>query len=300
MSQFGHVRCVGRRRPPVGVWAALGVALAIRGTNAGGLPAVCAHDRAVLRLGHDRARVVRHLARDAAGGGHRLGAAGNEEAAHLGDLVHFLGVDLAQVPPLPLQLGEGPPLQNDGLTVGRVVHALELIHRPVQPAHQEDAQREPMRDHHHRHVSVAPRVHIAYEVVLKDGEPVVHVCSALAVWESVIEAAELEALVLLAPLGAGVLEVSEVLLAQLHLFLRAHHLPPAEGHVHVLERLLAAAVWRKDEVRARHALAGRFGVVVHDLHHVSARQLRLLAAALSERDLWVGNARVRRVVHVAQ
>jgi hypothetical protein len=67
-------------------------------------------------------------------------------------------------------------LQHDGLGVERVPHRLQLLHSPVEPAAEEDAQREAVRDEHEVGVGgEAARVDVAHQVVLEDGDAVEHV-----------------------------------------------------------------------------------------------------------------------------
>ena len=53
------------------------------------------------------------------------------------------------------------------------------------PAHEKDAQREAVRDKDKVGVSKAPHEHVARQVVLKDGQAVIHVGTGLAVGEPV-------------------------------------------------------------------------------------------------------------------
>lgn len=77
------------------------------------------------------------------------------------------------------------------LCIGRIVDVQELIHGPVEPAHQEDAQCKAVRDEHERRVCcVTASVDVPHHVILKDGHAVVHICTRLAVGEAVEEAAE--------------------------------------------------------------------------------------------------------------
>lgn len=62
-------------------------------------------------------------------------------------------------------------------TIWGVVDIHELIHTPVKPAHEEDAQRESVRDQDQVGVvAEAPSIDVPHNVVLKDGHPVIDVC----------------------------------------------------------------------------------------------------------------------------
>mmetsp|Transcript_14062 Transcript_14062/g.58724 ORF Transcript_14062/g.58724 Transcript_14062/m.58724 type:complete len:226 (+) Transcript_14062:21-698(+) len=114
------------------------------------------------------AAIVGRDAREACGGAHLGGDTRDQEARVLRHAVDLLRVHLAEVPPLLLQLLERPPLEHDGLGVGRIIRLLEFLHGPVEPPHQEDAQSEAVRDQHQRDVGIPSRVHVADDVVLED------------------------------------------------------------------------------------------------------------------------------------
>lgn len=70
------------------------------------------------------------------------------------------------------------PLQAH-LCIWGVVHIHELVHAPVEPAHEEDAQGEAMRHQDQAGVvAEAAGVDVADHVVLKDGHAVVHISPA--------------------------------------------------------------------------------------------------------------------------
>ena len=84
------------------------------------------------------------------------------------------------------------------LCIGGVVDVQKLVHRPVEPAHEEDAQGQAVGDQHQRGVVPKPaRVDVPDHVVLKDGHAVVDVRAGLPIWEAVEEPAEPQALCLL-------------------------------------------------------------------------------------------------------
>lgn len=61
-------------------------------------------------------------------------------------------------------------------SIGGVVDIHELVHCPVEPAHEEDAQRQAMREQHQRGViPEAPGIDVPDHVILKDGHSVIHI-----------------------------------------------------------------------------------------------------------------------------
>ena len=152
-----------------------------------------------------------------------------------------------------------------------------------------------MRDEDERRARrKAAGVDVAHQVVLKNGQPVVHVRPGLAVGEAVEEAAKAQALRLFALLAGRVLEVAKVLLAQLHLLLRAHDGAPREGAAHGGARLAGALVGGHVKMqRVRRAVG------VKQRTHGAAGGARLLHAAWRQRDGGVGDDCVPVGVYIA-
>jgi hypothetical protein len=100
--------------------------------------------------------------------------------------------------------------------------------------------------------------------------PVVDVCAGLAVGEAVEEPPEAQALALLLRLANRVLEVAEVLLAQLHLLLDAMNALGRQLVCHLAVRLDGAAIGRGVEEEAV-AVAGRARELVQRLARLQRR-----------------------------
>ncbi len=65
------------------------------------------------------------------------------------------------------------------LSIRRVVHVHELIHGPVEPAHEEDSEGQAMSEQHQGGVvPEAASIDVPDHVILKNSHPVIHVSPA--------------------------------------------------------------------------------------------------------------------------
>ena len=113
-----------------------------------------------------------------------------------------------------LDVFDGAPFQYDGLRVGRIGDSLVFRHSPMEPTHEEQAKRQPVRAQNHvRILGKSPGIDVANHMVRKHRDSIVHIGAALTVLEPIKESSESVTFLLFRLFRLVVLKVSEILLS---------------------------------------------------------------------------------------
>lgn len=185
-------------------------------------------------------------------------------------------------------LAAGLPLEDHELAVARVGYPLELLDRPVEPAHEEQTQGHAVGNDE-RVVGEVRLFKVAVQGAKKVADPVVDVGARFALGDAVVKRAVGVAGRVGGGAGGQVAQVAPLLLAHARLLPPAHLLPD-QGAGQVLERA-AGAPHRRD--------VGKHGLVAHQRAQLLAGRGGLLLAAGREGQRVVGGAAVDGFVDVA-
>mmetsp|Transcript_6309 Transcript_6309/g.39307 ORF Transcript_6309/g.39307 Transcript_6309/m.39307 type:complete len:320 (+) Transcript_6309:2074-3033(+) len=162
----------------------------------------------------------------------------------------------------------------------------------MEPTHEEDPQRESMGDQAQAGVSREPScIDVSHQVIFKDGDAIVHVCTRLSVGKAIEEPSESYTFGFFVSFALFVLEVSKVLFSQLHFFLCATHHAFRQHATYALHGLFRPAI--------RRVVEEQLAATRHGLCNASSCFSRLCSTTQRQRHTMIRHFGVRAMVHVA-